>query len=66
VIAFLCWPWRIDDKRPRDEFQFIVSKNRNRPINQRIVTCRFAPDRQKFSDPVSAAPERVPDWTERD
>jgi DnaB-like helicase C terminal domain len=66
VIAFLCWPWRIDDKRPRDEFQFIISKNRNRPINQRIVTCRFAPDRQKFSDPVSAAPQRVSDWTERD
>lgn len=46
VILFLVWPHRIDSKNHPDEYKFYVAKNRNRPINQPVVTCRFLPSRQ--------------------
>jgi KaiC/GvpD/RAD55 family RecA-like ATPase len=46
VILFLVWPYKIDSKRPANEYMFFVGKNRNRAINQQAVTCRFIPSRQ--------------------
>ena len=51
VILFLVWPHRIDSKNPPDEYKFYVAKNRNRPINQPVVTCRFMPSRQMITAP---------------
>lgn len=48
TVLFLVWPHRLDSKNPHNEFQIFVSKNRNRPINQEIVYCRFEPSKQQF------------------
>jgi hypothetical protein len=57
VIAFLCWPHRLDQAQPEGKYQFFIGKNRNREIKQAIVTCRFLPHRQKVQD---AAPDGPP------
>lgn len=51
VITLLCWPHRMDSKRDPHEFIFFIGKNRNRPINQPTVTCRFEPSRQRILMP---------------
>ena len=48
IIADL--PHRIDPKQPPNQFQIFVAKNRNRPINQNMVLCRFDPSRQTISE----------------
>lgn len=48
VIAFLCWPHRLDSKNDANEYQFFFAKNRNRGICKPVVTCRFLPSRQMF------------------
>lgn len=50
VIMFLCWPHRLDSKRDANEYQFFMSKNRNRGINTPLVQCKFTPSRQMFKD----------------
>lgn len=60
VILFLVWPHRIDQKQPPNEYQFFVGKNRNRPINQVAVKCRFHPSRQMFM-PEKPAPRYASD-----
>lgn len=63
VILFCCWPHRLDASRPYNEYQFFIAKNRNRPINQSAVTCRFLPDRQMVLDPLPSTqdvPRGVP------
>jgi hypothetical protein len=60
VICFLCWPWRMDSQRNRDEYLVFVNKNRNRPINEGIVKCRFSPDRQQITDVPVAESHPVP------
>lgn len=57
VIVFLLWPYRIDQTQPMHKYQFFVEKVRNRQIMQRGVVCRFAPSRQKITDPE-------PEWSE--
>lgn len=49
VIIFCCWPHRIDSKVPPNQYQFFITKNRNRAINSNHVTCKFDPSRQMFS-----------------
>lgn len=48
VITFLVWPHRIEPERPRELFEFYIAKNRNRPINQNFISCRFNPERQQI------------------
>jgi KaiC/GvpD/RAD55 family RecA-like ATPase len=56
VVIFLCWPWRINQEERQDKYQFFVAKNRNRPINQHAVECRFDPTHQMILAPrVEAA-----------
>jgi replicative DNA helicase len=52
VIVFCVWPHRLDQNEPVNKFQFHISKNRNRQINQTTVTVRFLPDRQAVLDPL--------------
>ncbi len=58
VIAFLCWPHKINPDEPRNKFHFFIEKNRNRAINQPVVTLRIDPARQQVLDPL---PERSHD-----
>lgn len=55
VIVFAVWPHRFDYKLPANEYRLYVAKNRNRPINAAVVTCRFEPSRQRV------VPSRVND-----
>lgn len=48
VILHLVWPFRIDQKKDKNEFHFYVGKNRNREIVQHFVAARFLPHRQMF------------------
>jgi KaiC/GvpD/RAD55 family RecA-like ATPase len=48
VIIFGVWPHRIDSSKPAKEYQFYISKNRNRAINKGLVECEFQPARQKL------------------
>lgn len=50
VVALMVWPYKIDQEEPMNKFQFYIGKNRNREINQHIVTCYFEPSRQMFRD----------------
>lgn len=51
VILHLVWPYRIDQKKDKNEFCFYVGKNRNREIVQHVVNSRFIPHRQMFLPP---------------
>jgi KaiC/GvpD/RAD55 family RecA-like ATPase len=57
VILFLVWPWKLNPKEPVHDYMFFVGKNRNRPINQQSVKCRFEPSRQMVLE--SKAEERA-------
>ena len=48
VIIFGVWPHRIDSKLPANQYQFYISKNRNRIINKAVIDCEFLPSRQKL------------------
>ncbi len=50
VILLLAWPHMVDPKQPPNQYQIFVAKNRNRPINQQLVVCRFDPSRQMISE----------------
>lgn len=50
VILLLAWPHKVDPKQPPNQYQIFVAKNRNRPINQQLVVCRFDPSRQMLSE----------------
>jgi replicative DNA helicase len=67
VIVFLCWPYRIDQTAPQSRYQFFVEKNRNRPINQRMVDCSFSPSRQTVSAPQVECPfeQEQPAWQQQ-
>ena len=47
VIIFLVWPHRVDRKNTPNEYKFYIAKNRNRPIIEPVVICRFEPGRQR-------------------
>lgn len=49
VIIFCCWPHRLDQHNDPHTYQFFITKNRNRPINQNAVECQFNPSRQMFT-----------------
>ncbi len=51
VILFVVWPHRIDSALPANEYKIYVAKNRNRAINESVVTCRFEPSRQRVIEP---------------
>lgn len=59
AVIFIVWPHRIDQKQDAHEFKFYIAKNRNRAINQTVVTCRIEPSRQMLVPPhyVSAFDE---------
>ncbi len=57
VIIFCCWPHKIDSTRDPHDYQFYVTKNRNRAINQHFVECYFNPSRQM----ITGTPHRS--WT---
>jgi replicative DNA helicase len=69
VIMFLCWPHRLDTKRDANEYQFFMSKNRNRGINTPIVQCKFMPSRQMFKDQEAKDKKNydksIDSWNER-
>ena len=68
VIAFLCWPHRMDHNEPENKFQFFIKKNRNRGINQTIVDCRFLPMRQQILETTPESSYEQSDashWTNR-
>lgn len=49
VILFQVWPWKLDNSKPKEEYQFFLTKNRNREIQSNgFVQCRFLGNRQKF------------------
>ena len=50
VIIFQVWPHRLDSNEPYDKYQLFVAKNRNRPINTGVITCKFNPSRQMLTD----------------
>lgn len=50
VILLLAWPHRVDAKQPPNQYQIFVAKNRNRPIHQPLVVCRFDPSRQTITE----------------
>lgn len=50
VIVFQVWPHRIDSSNDPHQYQFFVAKNRNRPVNQPAVVCKFMPSRQMLID----------------
>ena len=62
VIISSCWPYKMNQDEPIEKFQFFILKNRNRPINQHMVSCRFIPSRQQI---LETKPEtiNVPDPT---
>jgi replicative DNA helicase len=61
VILLLAWPHRVDAKQPANQYQIFVAKNRNRPINQPMVLCRFDPSRQTITEATPTyAPEFAP------
>jgi len=49
VIIFLVWPWRNNKQCNVHEYKFYVAKNRNRPIHQQVIVCRFEPSRQMIT-----------------
>lgn len=51
VIIMLVWPHKINPSEPAELFQVYVAKNRNRPINQGVVKCRFVASRQMVMPP---------------
>jgi KaiC/GvpD/RAD55 family RecA-like ATPase len=55
VVSFVVWPHRLNPDLPWQEYKLYVAKNRNRPINASVTTCRFEPTRQRV------VPSRVAD-----
>jgi len=50
VVIFAVWPYKIDSKRERNHYQFIVDKNRNRAIRKHGFDVYFEPERQRYLD----------------
>jgi KaiC/GvpD/RAD55 family RecA-like ATPase len=48
VILFGVWPHRIDNTKPKNEYQFYIGKNRNRAINVASFGVEFEPARQRL------------------
>jgi len=46
VVIFMVWPWKLDQHKPKEEYQFFVAKNRNRETVRHLVQCRFVAGRQ--------------------
>jgi replicative DNA helicase len=65
VVLFQVWPWKIDNSKPKEEYQFFCCKNRNREIQSNgFVKCRFLGNRQKFvSDKQFVATAMQHDFT---
>ena len=51
VITFLCWPWKLDDTKPKNEYHIFIAKNRNREIKKHAVQCILQPNRQMIVPP---------------
>jgi hypothetical protein len=64
VIIAGVWPHRLDETKDPHEYRFFVLKNRNRPINQNVVKCRFNPPRQMFTDDPRPDAMGWPDFNE--
>lgn len=56
VILFLCYPWKLDSTRDKQEYWFFIGKNRNRETKEWAVKCKFYADRQMI---VPAPPPPV-------
>ncbi len=46
VILLQVWPWKLDEKQPKERFQFFVAKVRNQELRTPLVEARFWADRQ--------------------
>lgn len=69
VIIFCCWPHRVNSVNDPNEYQFFVTKNRNRGINSGgFVQCKFNPTRQMFTmkkpDYQAAREPAFDEWNE--
>ena len=63
VVVFLCWPHRLNPSEDPHVYQFWIAKNRNRSINEPMVTCRFEPSRQRLVAPkIKEHPNYNPDF----
>jgi hypothetical protein len=51
VILHLVWPYKIDQRKDKNEFLFYVGKNRNREISRYTIAAKFIPHRQMFLPP---------------
>jgi replicative DNA helicase len=55
VILHLVWPWKVDQKKPPNEYLVFVGKNRNREVTKQTVTCQFFAQRQMVMDAAPPA-----------
>ena len=55
VILMQVWPWKLDQKQPKERFQFFIAKVRNQELRQPVVEARFMADRQTILTGSSAA-----------
>ncbi len=46
VVIFGVWPHRLNPENNATDYQFFVTKNRNRPIRKAAVPCKINPSRQ--------------------
>lgn len=65
VIVFGVWPHRIDATKDAKEYQFFVSKNRNRAINKSAFSVVFEPARQRLiADDEASSTRFASDFSE--
>jgi replicative DNA helicase len=50
VVIFAVWPYKLDPKKERNHYQFLVEKNRNREIRKHGFDVFFEPERQRYLD----------------
>lgn len=48
VVLFAVWPYKLDPKKDRNHYQFLVEKNRNRQIRKHGFDVHFQPERQRY------------------
>ena len=66
VVILVRWPWKVDPEHEEPHrYELKVAKNRNRPIINWNVECRFNPARQRIEEVQSEHQGQVDPW-ERD
>ena len=50
VVIFAVWPYKLDSRKEKNHYQFLVEKNRNRAIRKHGFDVFFEPERQRYLD----------------